>query len=257
VPESSSPKNERPSPLTDFIQSERYRYEGDANNLFAFSLGQAARYYEFLVILAARVETVSAAYVACQSHLRGSFPEGETELVGELLDQWRQSLDLGTQLHLDIESFYLFGKILLDKLAQFTGHYFGQVQSCSLASHNKLVKNIERFAQMKGAAIAPGVLAAATSLKEQVADFRDKQIAHNRNPRTVVGTSWSSRGDVRLTETHLYPRPSDPPQVESSSLQGLFTLVDEYIAQLVFFVTSNRTLSRFALSESTEPSPSA
>jgi hypothetical protein len=257
VPDSSRPKDERPSPIAEFIQSERDRFKGDANNLFAFSLGQAARYYEFLAILATRFEAVSAEYVACQSQLRASFPEGETELVGELLDRWHQSLDLGTQLHLDIESFYLFGKILLDKLAQFTGHYFGQVQSCSLASHNKLVKNIERFAHTKGAAIHPELLSAATALKEQIADFRDKQIAHNRNPRTVVGTIWSSRGDVRLAATHLYPRPSDPPQVESSSLQELFTLIDTYVAQLVFFVTSNRTLSRFALSESTEASPSA
>lgn len=248
---------EQKSMFTDFIQSERSHYAGEDNNLFAFALGQAARYHGFLTIIASRFEAASKSFIECHSAFRAALPEGVAEMADEQIALLRRSWALQSELHLEVESFYLFAKILLDKLAQFLGHYFGPAHGCSLSSHNKLAKNLPVYVERKALTIDPSFPKAAAGLKSQIAHFRDKQIAHHQNPRTVVGTTWSAQGEARLIATQLYPHPTDPPQVESTSLPVLLKFIEEYTKGVFAVVSANRARSKFRLDEAPHDSPAA
>ena len=53
------------------------------------------------------------------------------------------------QLHLEIESYYLFSKIMLDKIVHALEFYFGQGRKKSLDSHDGLVKNSASYVARK------------------------------------------------------------------------------------------------------------
>ena len=74
-----------------------------------------------------------------QSHL------GRYELTEEDTTEWERQSQLTTELHLEIETFHLFAKILLDHAARFIERYFGKSRGLSLDSHDDLVKRIEGF----------------------------------------------------------------------------------------------------------------
>ena len=54
-----------------------------------------------------------------------------------------------TIIHLEIETFYLFAKILLDHWSRFLAAWFGDVPVASLDSHSKL-ENVDAFTDGHG-----------------------------------------------------------------------------------------------------------
>lgn len=99
--------------LSEFIDLERKSFRVEDNNLFAFSLGQIDRYYEFLCIIDARQQDASQQFVRNSEALRAAIPSGTPSLTDEqkrLLDEGRT---LTTLLHLEIESFYLFAMLAI------------------------------------------------------------------------------------------------------------------------------------------------
>jgi hypothetical protein len=105
--------------------------------------------------------------------------------------------EIGMRLHLEIEAFYLFAKILLDKISLAIQFYFGTARSLSLASHDNLTKHIEAYAGTKGLTINPELVEHIRKLKEDISDFRDHQIQHiidYRQGRTIRGTGFD--GDI-------------------------------------------------------------
>jgi len=148
-------------------------------------------------------------------------------------------------VQLEIESFYLFAKIMLDKVAQFIGQYFGQAEGCSLASHDRFLKSIIQYQKIKGLVLDERVILIAKNLKKQIADYRDKQISHQQNPRTIVGTAWSATADVRIFTTQLYPKSTDPGQIESAPLADLGKEIDEYLLCVFSLISNNRPKTKF------------
>jgi len=222
------------NPLSKFVSAERDRYEVHDGNRFAVALAQAARYYDFLLIIIARYEVINDKFVVKQKALMAEISGADGTMSAEqmaLLDELGQ---LTTRVHLEIESFYVFAKILLDKIARFIETYFGQAHGCSLASHDKLTKSNERFRAAKGLVYPPGFTDSLVFLKEQIADYRDKQVEHLRNPRIVKATS------------HTYPTEHDE-QVESEKLPELLKAINTYIQQVAELVTMNRDRTRFRI----------
>lgn len=114
------------------------------------------------------------------------------------------------ELHLDIESFYIFAKIFLDKIARFIEHYFGaQVRHRPLDSHDDLVRNLEIYAESKGLTLPIGLMTTAARLKTKIADHRDYHISHEKSPRTVHGIQITSEGLTKLVLVRIYPKGSE------------------------------------------------
>lgn len=235
--------------LSEFIWGEREKYNGKDNNRFAFSLGQAVQYYEYLLLIANRYEKVSREFVSNIKRFQAQCEGKSGKLSPTQMTLLQEQRDLSMAIHLEIESFYIFAKVLMDKLAHFIQDYFGNVRGCSLASHNKLTNNYERFASEKGIVYPARFADILAQLQEHISEYRDKQITHLKNPRSIRGTSFGEGGETRIVTSYLYPNDREVSRraVESKPIPNLMQAIDRYLQQVIEIVRLNREKSRFAL----------
>jgi hypothetical protein len=228
---------------------ERSNYETRDNNRFALSLAEVSKYRRFLSIILGRYQTASQE-VASQIKRLTSLASGEaTTIESAVLVEFEE---MNTRLHLEIESFYVFAKILLNKIALFIQYYFGQAHSCSLASHHKFTKCYERYGELQGLVYPEGLSQSLVFLQEKVCNFRDKQISHLQNFRAMKATTFglSDMGNLRLgVAGYLYPRDGELERLPdvSMSLPELLDAVDTYIEQVIELVKTNRDKTCFTL----------
>jgi hypothetical protein len=231
-----------------FVVAERARYDGADNNRVAFSLGQMGRYLRFVEIVKTRYDTVNAevverfrrhiSAVASQAGVRELTPEEVTELDKEA--------QLQVVLHFEIESFFLFAKILLDKIAQFIEDFFGTTRGASLRSHDKWCKAIDTYAQDRQLIKPAGIDETIHRLRSLVADYRDKQIAHFQNPRALFATLITAEGSTQVGTSPLYPKEGDKP-INSPTVDEASALIEAYMRQIVELIESNRIKTRYKL----------
>ncbi len=195
--------------LAQFIESEREVYEH--NNMFALGLGQADRYYRFLHRVYARYLDLSPRVVDNVKRSMDIAKEQGNGPVGpELWESQMQGRELGEQLQLEIESFYLFGTIFLDRVACFIEGYFQKPSEGRIDTHRKLKNKLREFVVEKGLALPEGFEASVDYLENDLAEFRDKDITHDKSPRTIRGITWDSDGVTGIHKSRVYPREGDP-----------------------------------------------
>ncbi len=235
--------------LINFISEERSRFENKHNNMFAFCFGEVSRYYEYLLVIHERYRLESKEFMEITKAHQALIKPGTHPVTDDMMALFNKSTAISTKLHLDIESFYLFAKILLDKLAMAIEFYFGQGRGLSLASHDKLVKNFEQFSAIKSLVLDQELLTTSKKLKKDISDFRDYQITHvsyDRNARLTRGTLWDSEGNTKLLLNAIYPTENDR-QVETRLLNELITDIEDYIVKIVSFVQQNQSKTTLEL----------
>src|SRR5207244_194379 len=79
----------------------------------------------------------------------------------------------------------------------------------------------------------------ATKLKNDISDYRDYEIAHEKSPRRLSGTAFDEQGRMRMIRYNLYPTERDK-QVESKALHELANHLTRYITSVSELVESNR-----------------
>jgi len=239
------------SVLSTFIDAEREQYTVEDNNKFAYSLGRALTYYEFLLIVKRRYDTANKNLVPLSKelteflHTQGDEPLPAKQMV--LLIR-QQSLTL--EMHLEIESFYLFGKIFLDEIAHFLQDYFGPAKNISLKSHNNLTKSWEKFRLAKSLVEPEGFSSILNPLQERIGDYRDRQICHERNQRVSKAILSDMTGQTELSSMVLNPKESDDERsAMSEDLSELMGLLDEYVNYVTALIETNRDKARFQLAK--------
>jgi hypothetical protein len=240
--------------LITFVRTERDRFSGQHNNMFAFAFSKITRYSQFVDVILERCNAASARFLENTNAMRATMQEGNHPLTLEQLELFGQGLQLTAVLHLEVESFYLFTKILLDNIARAVEFYFGQARGRPLDSHDDLVKNLPGYAAAKGLTNLPDRLVAlAAELKQDVSDYRDYEIAHEKSPRTMKATAFNLDGTgVRIASTKLYPGERDQ-QKESRPPDEVMLVIAEYLAAVVACITENR--DRTALELVHQPRP--
>ncbi len=231
-----------------FVQGERDRYATYDNNRFAIGGANVSRYYEYLIVILGRYESVSRtlnanfeAFNASISLKGAKSGKLDAKEMGLLAEGDRLSM----LAHLEIEAFYVFAKILLDRLANFLKMYFGQGHAISLASHDKLAKHLSEYAALKSLTLPPRLNDTLTYLREHLIEFRDKQITHQHNLRVLRGTGTAAEGATMLI-SHLYPKPNDA-GAQSVRVHELFDAVNRYVDRIIELITLNRCHSRLTL----------
>lgn len=233
-----------PTPIVTFRDTERWFYSDMDQNLFAIAISQADRFYEFLRIIKARLDAARGPFVELNLRLQQHDAPGIRAVTVEEALALQQSGALGATIELDIESFYVFAKITLDKIAHFLERYFGPERGCTLGSHDKLVTFFARYRDAKGLSVPEDFMGQAKSLAETVSLFRDKQIEHQRSPRRLVGLAWTGDGDLRLAPTHVNPKVGDRPQT-SAPLGPIPNDLDRYLQSVFEMVRTNRDKGTF------------
>ena len=216
------------------------------NNTFALSMAHVGRYGSFLALIVDRYEAASKAFIAdAEAFVAGA--KADSENTDELLEQSRQLTDA---LHLEIESFYLFAKILLDHIAHAIYYYFGPARGIRQFRHSVLVKKLAAYAAAKNLVIPDGFLARASALQTCVSDYRDDNVTHDNSSRTIYVTMYDSTGrKARLAPSRLLPVEQGDEQRQSDSPSELLATLNEYIESFVCLLETNRSKTNLTLTE--------
>jgi hypothetical protein len=231
--------------LLEFIECERTRYED--SNMLAFGVSQVSRYYKFLSIIYARYTEVSAQSFENTRRLVEMCKARGSGAVGP--DLWALHLEaqgLQDRLHLELESFFMFGTVFLDRAACFIEWYFGEPPKGRINSHRQLKNKLSEYALAKHLTLPEGFEDSVAVLEHSLAEFRDKEIAHDRSPRSMYMTRFNAVGEASLSKSRLYPCEGDQ-QADAKTPRELIKTVEGYVDQLIALIEINRSKSRLPL----------
>ena len=230
--------------FSKFVDEERDHFELVDKDKFGTGFGQIMRYYSFLTIIKERYESHNVQLHKNLEIQNTLIPLGTSGgLTGEGAAWWEELKKLLNCVQLEIESYYLFAKILLDKIAHFVEFFFGQERNLSLDSHDKMTKHFRAYCGAKSLKDFEHLENRLKQLKIDIADFRDYQIAHEKSPRTLHGVSFSATGETGILTTKLYPKDTDT-QIESTRLGKLEGDLQLYLRDIMALIRANRDKSR-------------
>lgn len=236
--------------VSDFIESERNRFSNKHNNMFAISLSQPMRYRNFLRILIEQHERTSETYARYNKSHWDSLLPGSHPLTNEQLSILEKVNETGLVLQLEIESFYLFAKILLDRVAHFLEFYFGAARKISFDSHDQLTKNIVDYSALKNISLPSDLLDMLKMLKRDISDHRDYEIAHEKSPRTTRCTFLTLDGKASIISSQFYP--TEPfKQSQTKPLKELIGEIDLYLEMVITLIRNNTNKTNLNLEADT------
>ncbi len=238
--------------INDFIGSERNRFETKTDNTLSLTFSEISHYLQYLYILSVEYEQISKLFMTNSKALQNTFKNqvGSNPITVEQEALYAKNREITTRLHLKIESFYLFAKILLDKISVSLEYYFGSQRSLSLNSHDQLTKNIERYIKAKGITLSAGFVDEVKKLKVDISDFRDYQIQHvspERRGRLVRATMWDGDGSTSISMTTMYPKEGEESQKNSRKINELISELESYIENVLKLIEKNRELTSLKL----------
>ena len=85
----------------------------------------------------------------------------------------------------------------------------------------------------------PKLMKLSEQLKQDVSDFRDYQIAHEKSPRTLRGTQYDAEGKTKMFLTRFTPKASELKQVETKIPDELLTSLYQYLDLIMQFMEAN------------------
>jgi hypothetical protein len=229
-----------------FTKSVPTRGERSVTGPISGAVGHFDRYLRFTRIVADRFETANAKYVEHSLRFKAMMPKepgsgGRREMTEEeskaLLDQWA----LGEIVSLEIESFYMFAKILLDRVADLVCLYFGHPRPGIGSSHSRLKNGIFdhicRTKSIDGQVLLPRL----EDLHRRVVEHKTDVVEHLADPRWFPGLGFG--GDHRVTvsmglmgpregETEFDTRETGDPAV-------LLKEIEAYVVSVIDFLEAN------------------
>lgn len=231
--------------LAAFADAERERLDTRTGNIAAAYIGQLIKLLDYLDMTVADYDDAIAMFTASNERLRASLESagsGSRLMADEELRLLVEGQSIKQRLHLRIETFYVFAKILLDKLARLFPNYFGQGRGVRLTKHSQLETALPRFAEQKGLTIPDSLTKQVEGLTSRVVSYRDDAIVHADNPRIVRGTKYLDSGrEASIIPFLIHGRADDADAtVDSETPTVLRPLVDSYVVELLDFLEANR-----------------
>lgn len=227
-----------PNEIDSFVMFEREKYHIDEWNRFIGSFEQINRYYSFLMLIMNRYEACNDELISREADRKFAPPNtyGPISMEhGARIHEMGKKLE---QIELEIESFYLFSKILLDKIAHFIEFYFGRERGIGLDSHDKLVKYFDRYGTAKELIVPPTFRGHLSSLKIAISDFRDYQIAHEKRLGLFRSVSVSAEG-ATMAKKQVQSKGASA-QVMTETLGRLDDNIRAYLVDLFELIQTNR-----------------
>lgn len=231
--------------IHNFVEACRKRTDTKTGNILNTSFHPWLRYCRFIGVIRERYEETGKTYMAVTERSLEAAKQspGTHRLTPEEWEEHQRSYDLGLVLHLEIESFYVFAKLLLDRIADTFGYYFGVTWHKFGSSYVKLTGQFEQICAAKDLTLQyadlPKIL---HDLRERIVEYRTDVIEHVSDPRLLRGTSWGADKKPKIITSPLYPSESEFPQYEqkeTENLDELITMLEQYIAMMVDFFETN------------------
>jgi len=199
-------------PCVQELHGEVWRSSHDKSGVIANSITQWLRYRDYLQRILERYEDANSTYLEVRRRVRerapktsGRYRVSSRQLTADMRSLWPLTRDV----HLEIESFYVFAKILVDRVADtfallFLGHLFTRPGS----SHRQLTNRLASICQARS--IRPGKLLNMTrDLQKRVVDHRTEVIEHLPESRYTPGSHIGADGKIRIEMGLVSPTDAD------------------------------------------------
>ena len=240
-----------------FIQARVRHQDIHGVNLLNSALSSWIRYHDFLVIIRDRYEQLSTPYI--EAIIKG-FDSVKTEagpgqsssrtLTTEEQLEMQRLHQIGQVLHLDIESFYVFANILLDRIASTFRYYFWRKPEWN---HRQLMESISKICEKKSLSVVPdNILGMPADLEQRIVKYRNKLIEHVEEPRIVHATRWDADKKAKIAPSLLFPMDEEEDSFQHSTgdIDEILARVDRYIIAMLDFFDANAEKSILPLSKS-------
>lgn len=161
-------------------------------------------------------------------------------------------------LHLDIESFYLIAKNLLDRIADSFAYVFrGEQWRDKGSTHNMLAKELNGLlARQKLTLTPPELRDLIAESRKRIIGHRNEFIEHPGEPRMAHGTLLSSDGRAAIATYLAHPAPSPKEvakrQKETEDPFELMALIERYIEAMFTFFETNFDRSELVRGKATK-----
>jgi hypothetical protein len=154
----------------------------------------AKRYKELLALLFTKMDP--------------AFDGGAITYDDEMATMDAEMADLLDIAHLDLETFYLFAKTVLDRVAQYVELYFGPEPKLPVRAHEKLYANFSEYATRRGIVVPDG-------FTQAVRDVQDMIFTHQ--PESATNDARVAQSPSDLMIAHTDERPGGETQPESGA----------------------------------------
>jgi hypothetical protein len=237
-------------PRVQDLYQEIWRSPHAESGVIANSIIQWFRYRDYLQRILQRYEEANTTYLEVRRRVRERAPKtpGRHSLSRRASADMLRLWPLTRDVHLEIESFYVFAKILVDRIADtfalfFLGHQFAGLGS----SHGKLKNGLASICQKKN--MRPGKLLNMTQdLQKRVVDHRTEVIEHLREPRYSPGSFIDANGKIRI-EMGLVSATDAEREFDTRTTEAptnLMVALDDYLHAMASFLRANRDTSVLA-----------
>ena len=231
--------------IHNFVEACRKRTDTKTGNILNTSLHPWLRYCRFIGVIRERYEEAGKAYMADTERMLETAKRspGTHQMTPKECEEHQRSYDLSLILHLEVESFYVFAKLLLDRIADTFGHYYSIAWKRFGSTHSQLSVRFEQICTTKNLTLESTILPKfIQDLKKRIVDFRTGNIEHVSDPRLLRATSWGADKKPKIMTNPLYPSESEFSQYEqkeTENLDELITMLEQYIAMMVDFFETN------------------
>jgi hypothetical protein len=148
---------------------------------------------------------------------------------------------LGETLYLEIESFYLFAKILLDRVADVVCLYFGHPKVKDGSSHTRLKNGIFDHICRKSSVDGQALVPRLEDLHRRVVRHKTDVVEHLADPRWLPGIGFG--GDHRVTVSMGLTAPSEGETEfdtrETEDPAALLKEIEGYVVVVIDFLEAN------------------
>jgi hypothetical protein len=232
----------------------------DLVNMLWRHVGACNRYLTFLHVIVERFEAVAAEFrlslerfeaLSDAARAAAGTPEGAGRQLTapEIEEQDRQSA-IGMRVQLEVESFYVFAKIVLDRVADLFGALFSVKYNRPGSEHGQLADRARRsevagefskVCQRLGIVDDCGLGSKLVELDERVIQYRDDFIEHlpkKTQQSRVYGVAWSP-DEIHASLTFWRTADADPENVESENARKLLADIMAYVGMVLAFAETH------------------
>jgi len=164
-----------------------------------------------------------------------AFEGGAITYDDEMATMDTDMADLLDVAHIDLETFYLFAKVVLERVAQYIELYFGSEPKLSVRTHDKLRANFSEFASRRGIVIPDG-------FNTTFAHVHDMVFTHQSESATNDSRVAQSPSDLMIAHTDSTPgsNGSTGGVMRLSLTTGqLLNVVDAYLRSMLGLIRAN------------------
>jgi hypothetical protein len=235
--------------LHDFITRQRDQLPPDDSNYFGVVVfGDVTKYYQFILLIVERLRREGSVFFertrARFEQMRQTGP-GTRRLTLEEEQEYEGAATQTAQLHLEIESFFIFTSILLDRIAGATQYYFGASKG-QWKSFEAMKDHLEGYAENKGLSVPPvDLLELARWLHGNVSLFRHELLVHKHEDDYRARLGFATGLDNSTGETYpilglLFPKEGEEPKTGERP-EVILSKLDAFINAWVDYLTQNES----------------